>query len=76
MLNIQIQVTLTSKPEVDSAYMKYEPYNIKKNKSKFKMIIILRIFWNKNKKQNVHILISCENIISITEYRKNKILIK
>ena len=76
MLNIQIQVTLTSKPEIDSAYMKYEPYNIKKNKSKFKMIIILRIFWNKNKKQNVHILISCENIISITEYRKNKILIK
>lgn len=76
MLNIQIQVTLTSKPEVDSAYMKYEPYNIKKNKSKFKMIIILRIFWNKNKKQNVHILISCENIISITKYRKNKILIK
>ena len=76
MLNIQIQVTLTSKPEVDSAYMKYEPYNIKKNKSKFKIIIILRIFWNKNKKQNVHILISCENIISITEYRKNKILIK
>ena len=76
MLNIQIQVTLTSKPEVDSAYMKYEPYNIKKNKSKFKIIIILRIFWNKNKKQNVHILISCENVISITEYRKNKILIK
>lgn len=59
-----------------SAYMKYEPYNIKKNKSKFKMIIILRIFLNKNKNQNVHILISCENIISITEYRKNKILIK
>lgn len=75
VLNIQIQVTLTSKPEVDSAYMKYEPYNIKKTKSNFKMII-LRIFWNKNKKQNVHILISCANIMSITEYIKNKILIK
>lgn len=76
MLNIQIQVTQTSKSEVDLAYMKYEPYNIKQNKSKFKMIIIMRIFWNKNKKQNMHILISCANIISITEYRKNKILIK
>ena len=75
VLNIQIQVTLTSKPEVDSAYMKYETYNIKKTKSNFKMII-LRIFWNKNKKQNVHILISCANIMSITEYIKNKILIK
>ena len=32
MLNIQIQVTMTSQPEVDSSYMKYEPYNIKKNK--------------------------------------------
>lgn len=44
MLNIQIQVTQTSKSEVDLAYMKYEPYNIKQNKSKFKMRIIMRIF--------------------------------
>ena len=36
----------------------------------------MRIFWNKNKKQNVHVLISSASIIIITEYRKNKILIK